>query len=32
MFPASILMFVGTVISVYMTLDFSRPLRKTNPF
>jgi len=32
MFPAGILIFLGTVISVYMTLDFSRPLRRTNPF
>ncbi len=28
----TILMFVGTLISVVMTLDFIRPVRRTNPF
>jgi len=32
MFPTTFLMFVGTVISVFMTLDFLRPVRKTNPY
>lgn len=32
MVAANILMFVGTLISVYMTLDFMRPVRRTTPF
>ena len=32
MFAANILMLVGTLISVYMTLDFIRPVRQTKPF
>lgn len=32
MSAASILMAVGTLISVAMSLDFIRPLRRTSPF
>jgi hypothetical protein len=32
MFPTTILMFFGTVISVFMTLDFLRPVRRSSPF
>ena len=32
MFVTNILMAVGTLISVYMSLDFIRPVRQTNPF
>jgi len=29
---ASLLMLVGTVISLAMSLDFIRPVRRTSPF
>jgi hypothetical protein len=32
MFPITLLIFVGTAISLFVTLDFIRPLRKSNPF
>jgi hypothetical protein len=32
MFPTTLLIFIGTAISLFMTLDFIRPLRKGNPF
>jgi hypothetical protein len=32
MFPTTLLLFVGTVISALMALDFLRPLRKSHPF
>jgi len=32
MFPTTALMFLGTVISVVITLDFIRPVRRTHPF
>ena len=32
MFPTTLLIFVGTAISLWMTLDFIRPLRNSRPF
>ena len=32
MFPTTLVMFLGTVISVLMALDFLRPVRKSHPF
>ena len=32
MFPTTILMFLGTVVSVLMALDFIRPVRRMHPF
>ena len=32
MFPITLWIFVGTAISLFVTLDFIRPLRKSNPF
>lgn len=32
MFPTTLLIFIGTAISLFMTLDFIRPLRRRNPF
>lgn len=32
MFPATALMFLGTVLSVLITLDFIRPVRRIHPF
>lgn len=32
MFASGILMFVGTLVAVYSTLEFIRPVRRTNPF
>jgi len=32
MFPASLLMFLGTLVSVLIALDFIRPLRRIHPF
>jgi hypothetical protein len=32
MFPTTLLMLLGTVISVLMALDFLRPVRKGHPF
>ena len=32
MLPTTVLLFLGTALSLFMTLDFIRPLRKGNPF
>ena len=32
MFSTALLIFIGTAISAFITLDFIRPLRKSNPF
>ena len=32
MLPTTLLIFIGTAISLFMTLDFIRPLRKGSPF
>jgi hypothetical protein len=32
MLPTTCLMFLGTVISVAITLDFIRPVRQRHPF